>query len=718
MKLRIFRQRLRTRLYRRMRRRSIELVVVFVTAVLGLALGGSFFVGAQSVLQSLNASWEHSALQEGTFEMPQRGLDESGSIQASGIEQMPSGDLTGPGNSIVRVVPPREDLNLHTVVQGRDVTNNSEILLDARYAEAHGLEIGNNVTVGGFDYSLVGLVVLPEYIAVKNSQVVLQPNPDEFGVGLVTREAFTSAVSELTVTYAYNDEWTPSQVVDRYDPVTIRDTANDSRVQQAIGDSAAPRDLAAVIFIIFAAIIAALSAVYHYQTRTTERQNRLTFRQLGLDAGIERHYRTDTRLVLLAAGIVSTLIMVFSVKPVMELNGQLYNYPSLTVNWPLLVAVAVLGTLALLLIDVAVAFLIDKGGSATSVDRAPRRRGFTLETLRFLPDFGYRLRLIRAVRRPGEVLAVVALLSIVSIFVTFSLTLKASVDEWRTSLEGDTPYAFMYTPPQGVADRINLRDGDERASMAVLYNDDGVAQMVYVVPDDSRFFGSLSGPAATDAFGFKYSVDMGDKVHLTNLDGSGTRELALTGLVENSTSAFLYVPLSQAEELLGDVPMADVVFTTDEHPELQDIAPVVTRHQIVSSGESITRIISMQVVLLVAIAVLLLVMMLFAIARFVIGGQRQLITTLTRNGHSPGVIIRALFGLTVPVALLCGLAAQAVAGSAVRAFFDQIMFRFVNFVPVSESWWVPTFTVGGITVALLGMVAVAYYRIRRIDANA
>lgn len=709
----VYRRRLRSRLVRRLRRRWLEIGIIYLLALIGLALGGAFFVGSSSTLGSLDRAWDRAGLQAGSFTVPQQGTTPDGGIEADGIEAMPSADVGSEGDSTLRLIPPREDINRYEVVSGRDLEGPDEILLDAKFAEAHGLQEGSAVTAGPRTLTVVGLASVPEYIAVKNSQVVLQPNPDEFGIGVVTREAFRQIAPEPVVTWAYDDTWTPQEIVDTFRPVDVRDTANDSRVQQAIGDSAAPRDLAALIFVIFAAIVAAMLGVYHYQTRTQERRNKHALAQLGLDAPLRCHHGVDTRAALLLAGITATATMLLSVRPIMEINGQLYNYPRLDVDMPLLVLVALVGTAALLLIDALVSRLVagrpDDGRGA----RAPRVRRPGLRGLRWIPDFGYRLRLVRVLRRPGEFLAVAALVLIVSVFASFSLLLKVSVDEWRAALSDDTPYEVMYTVNPAQAARVQLRDGDEKARLLTLYDDAGIAQMVYVVPEDSRFFGTLDGPAATTAFYEKFGLRAGDAVRLTRIDGEEPVSLTLTETVQNGTSAFLYIPSSQAMDLLGDRPAADVVFADREHPDLEGVAPTVRRGDIVSAGESITRIIGMQVALLLAVAAVLLGMMLFAIYRFTMGNQVELIRTLRREGRQAGEIVRALFGLSFLVAVACGVFALAASSGAVRAFFDTIMFRFVNFVPVTGSSWVPLLVVGGTVVALAIMSGAAFIRVRR-----
>lgn len=727
---RLLATRLRRRTLRRARRRFPELAVLFVIAVTGVALGGAFFTGSSSVLQSLDRFWDRGSLQHGYFAGPQENLDDLDD-GVEGIEQMRSVDVelaSGVGDDVtVRLFPPRQELNLHEVTSGRDAEASGEVVLDEKLAAAHGLGVGTKVEIDGRGYELVGTATAPEYVTTKNSQMVLQPNPDDFGMGFVIADEFDEHFGDHPhPIFAYDDRHTPTEIVQRFDPLEIRDTGNDSRIQQAIGDSTAPRDLAALIFVIFTAITTALLAVYHFETRRREAGNQRVFALLGHDAVLRGHYRTETTVTLVAAWCVAMVIILVAVRPIMSINGQLYNYPRLEVHWPTLVAVGLVSLVLLVGLDLLIHALMNRrqgtGGTCRTVLRArrtraahratpaPRPRRVTTAALGWIPDFGYRLRTVKVLRGPGELLSLTVLVLIVGLFVNFSFMLKASVDSWVGALAEDTPYAHMYSLPQGTAESLGLREVDEAGTVATLYDDDGIAQMVFEISKDSRYFGALDGPAVTTAFAEKFGIGPGDPLELSEIDGGPGYTMDVQTLVDNGTSAMVYVPEDHGQRIFGaDLPRADVVFSREPHPDLDGEVPVVTRDQVVSSGESITRIIGMQVALLLGVSALLMAVMLFSIYRFTVGNQLAFIRTMKRNGYTAGLLLRALFGYTVLAAVITVAVSYVASIGMVRAFFDQIMFKFVNFVPADGSLWIPSVTIGG-SLLLLGVMLTAAYR--------
>ncbi|MEU1898297.1 ABC transporter permease [Nocardiopsis dassonvillei] len=705
---------LRKRVRRRAKRNWPELVTLFLITVIGFTLSNSFFVASTSVLGDLERFAQENNQEEGYFLVADGGEGEQvrGEV-ADGVESVLSADVPGPDDSTLRLFPPRESVNLHVVVAGRDLEADDDVLLDEQYANAHGLEIGDRVTVGSLDLEVVGFATAPDYMTTKSSELVLQPNADDFGMAFVTGDTFDAEfLDEATRQFSFDERTDVASVIDEYAPSLIRDSDNNSRIQQVIGDSAAPRDLAALIFVIFTAIIVALVSVYHFETRRREQRDIATFERLGLASRLRGHYRVETVLTLVAAWIVCTALTAVAATPIMSINGRLYNYPPLSVDVPVLVAVSLVTLAVLLLVDYACYRMVHRRPRQRR--RARREPRVSTSGLRFIPDFGLRLRLVKALRNPREPLSLVALVLIVSLFVNFSFMLKISVDEYVAMLETDTDYEYMYVLSDAVAEAGLERDEDELARLTTLYDDEHVAQMVFSVPSDSRFFGEVDEPTVTEAFADKYGVGEGSELRFTDIEGEAEYTLEVGAVTDNATSALVYVPEDQRIEDSGTrAPSVPVAFTGSRHPDLHDAVPSVSRESIASSGESIVEIINIQVSLLIGIAVALLAIMLLSIYRFTFATQGEFVRIMRMNGYSPGVLNRAVFGYTVPLVVsLVALTAFA-ASAVVRAFFDRIMSTFVTFVPASTSYLPFALTCSTVLVLFAVVLIRSRSRLRR-----
>src|SRR5215510_15082100 len=94
-------------------------------------------------------------------------------------------------------------INIPAVLTGRGLENPSDILLDPKFCQMHGLKIGDQIELHGKTFNIVGTMAVPNYVVVlKNLYDVLPTNG--FGIGIVSggdMEAFPEAVTVYAATF-------------------------------------------------------------------------------------------------------------------------------------------------------------------------------------------------------------------------------------------------------------------------------------------------------------------------------------------------------------------------------------------------------------------------------------------------------------------------------------------------------------------------------------
>ena len=66
----------------------------------------------------------------------------------------------------IRIFKPSEKIDIYKVLDGRDVENDNEILLNPHLMDARKLEIGDSINIDGTDYEIVGTMARPDYLSV------------------------------------------------------------------------------------------------------------------------------------------------------------------------------------------------------------------------------------------------------------------------------------------------------------------------------------------------------------------------------------------------------------------------------------------------------------------------------------------------------------------------------------------------------------------------
>ncbi len=127
-------------------------------------------------------------------------LTNSGAI----VERMFSADAEMPDGSVLRVFGERKTINLPHIDKGEKADNMGEAVLEKRYAETHGISVGDTIELFGKNLTVTGIGCVPEYdmpLAETSDMVV---DSSLFGIAIVTDEQYNKLVNDnVTENYCY-----------------------------------------------------------------------------------------------------------------------------------------------------------------------------------------------------------------------------------------------------------------------------------------------------------------------------------------------------------------------------------------------------------------------------------------------------------------------------------------------------------------------------------
>ena len=110
--------------------------------------------------------------------------------------------LLGDREASVRIYENRTAVDTATYYEGRPPEAADEIALDETFASVHGLHVGSTIKLDTHTFTVCGLMVLPDYITLLETNNDLVMNTITFCVGLVSPEGFET-FSNLPTSYTY-----------------------------------------------------------------------------------------------------------------------------------------------------------------------------------------------------------------------------------------------------------------------------------------------------------------------------------------------------------------------------------------------------------------------------------------------------------------------------------------------------------------------------------
>ena len=126
-------------------------------------------------------------------------------------------DNDGTQDATIRVFRSDTPIDQASFNEGRAPGTGSEIAIDRMHADNMGVHIGDTITVGGKEFTVVGLLSYVHYLTLHESNTDLMFDAFGFDVGMVTPEAFDSLRARIHYNYAYMYETEPADKIEQAD---------------------------------------------------------------------------------------------------------------------------------------------------------------------------------------------------------------------------------------------------------------------------------------------------------------------------------------------------------------------------------------------------------------------------------------------------------------------------------------------------------------------
>ena len=193
--------------------------------ILSMYLVISMLGAAETIIRgSLKADADAHA-EDGEFSLfvPMKESEEE-DLRARGItlEKMFFLDYTVEESKTLRLFENREEINQITLKEGSPAAAEDEVVLERRYAEINGIQIGDKIEIGGHEFQVVGIGTVPDYDCTLKTLGDTGCDSQNFGLAFVTADAYqamrkegkSAKSEEYYYAYLLNDKMTDDELKD------------------------------------------------------------------------------------------------------------------------------------------------------------------------------------------------------------------------------------------------------------------------------------------------------------------------------------------------------------------------------------------------------------------------------------------------------------------------------------------------------------------------
>lgn len=126
-------------------------------------------------------------------------------------------DGDGEPDATVRIFKSDSDIDMAAFNEGRAPETDTEIAIDRMHADNVDVKVGDEISVGGKKFKIVGLLSYVNYLTLHESNTDLMFDAFGFNVAMVTPEAFEKLGARVHYSYAYKYEKQPDGKVKQAD---------------------------------------------------------------------------------------------------------------------------------------------------------------------------------------------------------------------------------------------------------------------------------------------------------------------------------------------------------------------------------------------------------------------------------------------------------------------------------------------------------------------
>jgi putative ABC transport system permease protein len=317
----------------------------YLGILLLIILGSYTFIVAAGLSQNLAklvTSFTEEHIQEDLSFSTDKVISDSAKLEKEAdiiVEEYLSFDADLSDSLTLRLLSETKKVNIPAVIEGQPLSRPGEILLDPSFAKVNNYTFGSQIEVADKAFTVVGFVSLPHYIyPLKNVNDILY-SPNNFGVGVINREAFKDidkAASIYSVRFNNRNRSINRQAVELRQAlqeegftvsnwINIMDNKRARMVWASItGMKTMSVPLPVAMFLISCLIIGIMF------WRMIRRESVIigTLYAQGYRRGeLMRHYMTLPALLAFTGGVIGSLLALPSIKPMVVAMVSYYNVP-------------------------------------------------------------------------------------------------------------------------------------------------------------------------------------------------------------------------------------------------------------------------------------------------------------------------------------------------------------------------------------------------------
>jgi putative ABC transport system permease protein len=726
---------LRKRIWRIIKESKGRYIGIFIL----IFLGSFYFIAASGVGSSMgklvSEFTEKNKQEDITFKTnkPLENIAELERESGALIDTYQLHDVKVP-NGELRLLSPSKKVNIPAVTSGRDLQNPGDILIDPKFAQMHGLKIGDQLKLNGKTFHIVGMVAVPNYIYIIKNVYDQYPS-DGFGIGLISDTDFKAFPKADTVYSAYmkDRENVKTKAANLYRILKEKgyttsewlNSDTNARIAMVRGNiegaKAMGAPVAAAVYLLCCLI---LGLMIQRMVKSDSVVIGTLYAQGYRRGELIRHYMAIPILISVAGGLAGTLLAFPMVGPIIGVLTSAYNVPVTGLSFsPLSIVLGVLMPMALLslssyvilrrVLKKSAAELMKGDEQKTKVNFLERR--LRLDRFKFATKF----KLREQIRSIPRLLFLLLGVSAASMLLLLGFTVHNSFQVLMDSTGSDRYFPIETTfkemqhgaVPKGAEPLNAIRSypkGNEKAEFYVVgLKPDSIG---ITMRDSNGKDLPKNQVNITYLLAYRLGLKVGDTINIVSKVDGKSYSLKIDGIAQTYFGQYIYMPLDEFNRMTGNEPGSYLGILSKNKLDIDEnlLTGVNDFSNLDKIDDTTASTLTSSVVLITIVASLAGAIIIFLVTSMMIEESRSTISLMKVLGYQEKEVAKLILSSSTPVVFIgfwIGLPLMLAVGNTLYGYLGEqinmVMPMIVNpwYVLIS---FVVIFTVYKVTKWLCG----------------
>ena len=575
----------------------------------------------------------------------------------------------------VRVFRANKKIDLYEIIDGKDVSENDEIVISKGYAKNENVKIGDKIEIKGKKYTVTGYFLRPDYLYMLENPDDTYKNITSFFLAYMTDEAYDELQAnscQYKVVYGKDGKETEfrKDINEEYKINSYTSKENNTRITM-VDDQATMFIVMAFVFLVTIPLITvALISIIIGRKVKNEQKMIGTLTALGYKKGqLARHYAVLSMIPGIVGGLLVSVITKILQQPYGEIS--LADYEPMPVKFTLPVYIAVLGVIVPTLFYVMAA--VRKVNKLLKKDTVVLLNGNAdgdIKTRKVMVNSTGKVRRKFAVRsilgNPGRSFVVFlgAMLGALIITVAFMFidSIQNVVDSGSESM-GTFKYQYVLntfeTDEIDGADELVMGSFEYDGSVFTLLGADDDVKFLNIETEDGKRAELSDGYYVSNVMAYAYNIKVGDTFKFKNKITMQEYSVKIKGIISNDSQKLLVGGSDSIREMLGWEKGTYNGILSDKKLELGDkVSKTVTKNDIKEQMNTILDEMGVIIYALAIIGAIICVASLYVSVNMLITENRHNISMLKVLGLKDKEINRMILNVNhciIPVATFIGI---------------------------------------------------------------